>query len=300
MEMRPISGTRLNVSTICLGTMTFGTPVGEADAVRMVHWAIDSGINFIDTADIYEGYKRFLGSPGGVAEDILGKALEGRRQQAIITTKVGNPVGGAEYEGTGLGRAHVLHQIEHSLRRLRTEYVDFYEMHRPDPETPMEESIATMAELITVGKVRYWGFSNFDGDQIRGMVKLCDENGWPRPVISQQQHSWLSRDIEAAHLPVCREAQISVTPFKALEGGLLTGKYRRGEEPPSGSRAVENPGWKPDLDDAVFDRIEAFEQEARDLGLTPARYAVQWLLNQPGISSVILGAKRIEQIEELL
>jgi len=280
--------------------MTFGTPVGEAEAIRMVRWAIDNGINLIDTADIYEGYKRFLGSPGGVAEDILGKALEGRRQQAIITTKVGNPVGGAGYEGTGLGRAHILHQIEHSLRRLRTEYVDFYEMHRPDPETPMEESIAIMAELIASGKVRYWGFSNFDGNQVREMVKLCDENGWPRPVISQPPYSWLKRDVETEHLPVCREAQVSVTPYKSLEGGMLTGKYRRGEEPPTGSRAVENPGWKPELGDAVFDRIEVFEQEARDRDLTPTRYAVQWLLDQPGISSVIVGATRVEQIEELL
>ena len=300
MEKRRISGTGLEVSSICLGTMTFGTPVAEPEAIRIVHWAIDNGINFIDTADIYEGYDRFLGSPGGVAETILGKALKARREQTIVTTKVGNSTGDGTYGGAGLGREHILHQIGLSLMRLQTDYVDIYELHRPDPETPMGETIDVLADLIAEGKVRHWGFSNFDAVQVREMVSLCDEGGWPRPVVSQPPYSWLKRDEEAEHLPACRENQISTTPYRPLEAGLLTGKYRRGQSPPPGSRADENPSWAKVPDDALSDRLEAFEEEARGAGLQPAQYAVKWVLDQPGVSSVVVGAKRTEQLAELI
>jgi aryl-alcohol dehydrogenase-like predicted oxidoreductase len=280
--------------------MTFGRPVGEAEAVRLVHWANDHGVNFIDTADVYEGYDRFMGSPGGVAEAILGKALTGRRDRVVITTKVGSPVGGDAYKGSGLSRRHILRQINGSLQRMRTDYVDFYELHHPDPATPLAESIAVMADLIAAGKVRHWGFSNFDASQVREMVTLCDANGWPRPVISQPSCNWLRRQAEAEHLPVCREYRIGVTPYRPLEGGLLTGKYKRGQAPPADSRAAENPDWWPAPDDAVYDRLEGFERQARASGLRPSQYAVKWLLDQPGVCSVVVGVKRIGQLEELL
>ncbi len=300
MELRPIPNTQLSVSTICLGTMTFGRPVAEAEVIRIVHQAIDNGINFIDTADIYEGYDRFLGSPGGVAEAILGKALEGRRQQVVVTTKVGNPVGGGGYDGGGLGHTHITHQIDASLQRLQTDYVDFYELHRPDPKTPLDESLAVIEQLIAAGKVRHWGFSNFDATQIREMIPLCDANGWPRPVISQPPYSWLTRDVEAEHLPVCREYEIAVTPYKPLEGGLLTGKYQRGQRIPPDSRAAEIPNWIAVPDDAMYSRLEEYEKEAQAAGLEPARYALRWLLDQPRICSVVVGIRHIEQLEGLL
>ena len=298
MNQRRISNTDIDVSPICLGTMTFGNPVERADAVRIVHWALDSGVNFIDTADMYEGYDRYLGSPGGVAEEIIGKALKDRREQAVVTTKVGNPVGNAVYQGKGLSRTHIRHQIEASLSRMQTDYVDFYELHRPDPDTLLEESLAVMAELIEAGKVRHWGFSNFAGDQIREMVRLCNLHGWPPPVISQPPYSWLKRDEESESLPVCREFSIAVTPYQPLQGGLLTGKYRRGQPIPAGSRAVES-AWLDEPDDVLYDALEAFESEAQAAGLSPAQYAVRWLLNQPGIASVVVGVKRIEQLEVL-
>ena len=296
MQQRRIPNTDLDVSVVCLGTMTFGTPVDQQGVDRIIDWCLDNGLNFIDTADMYEGYTRFLGSPGGKSEAYIGNALKGRREQAVITTKVGNPVGDDSYSGTGLGRDHMLHQIDASLGRLRTDYVDIYEMHRDDPDTPLEESIATMAGLIEAGKVRHWGFSNFEPDDIHRMIALCDGNGWPRPVIAQPQLSWLVRDSEEAYIPTCVEYDIAVTPYRTLQSGLLTGKYKRGQEAPAGSRGDES-SWLDDPDDELWDRIEEFEREADGASLTPTQYAVKWLLDRPGVTSVIVGCKRPDQLE---
>ena len=296
MQQRRIPNTELDVSVVCLGTMTFGTPVDQQGVDRIIDWCLDNGLNFIDTADMYEGYTRFLGSPGGKSEAYIGNALKGRREQAVITTKVGNPVGDESYSGTGLGRDHMLHQIDASLGRLRTDYVDIYEMHRDDPDTPLEESIATMAGLIEAGKVRHWGFSNFEPDDIHRMIALCDGNGWPRPVIAQPQLSWLVRDSEEAYIPTCVEYDIAVTPYRTLQSGLLTGKYKRGQEAPAGSRGDES-SWLDDPDDELWDRIEEFEREADGASLTPTQYAVKWLLDRPGVTSVIVGCKRPDQLE---
>ena len=296
MQQRRIPNTDLDVSVVCLGTMTFGTPVDQQGVDSIIDWCLDNGLNFIDTADMYEGYTRFLGSPGGKSEAYIGNALKGRREQAVITTKVGNPVGDDSYSGTGLGRDHMLHQIDASLGRLRTDYVDIYEMHRDDPDTPLEESIATMAGLIEAGKVRHWGFSNFEPDDIHRMIALCDGNGWPRPVIAQPQLSWLVRDSEEAYIPTCVEYDIAVTPYRTLQSGLLTGKYKRGQEAPAGSRGDES-SWLDDPDDELWDRIEEFEREADGASLTPTQYAVKWLLDRPGVTSVIVGCKRPDQLE---
>ena len=299
MQLQSIPHTGISVSPICLGTMTFGNPVDRDNAIRLVHAALDYGINFIDTADMYEGYDRSPGSPGGVAETILGEALLGRRERAVVTTKVGNSIGGSTYTGQGLSRTHIMHQIDASLTRLQTDYVDIYELHRPDPETPLEESIAVMAELIVAGKVRHWGVSNFSGDQIRDIVLLCDAHGWPRPVVNQPPLSWLKRDEQADSLPTCCELEIAVTPYQPLQGGLLTGKYRRSRPLPADSRAAES-SWLDQPDDAHFDRLEQFEVEAHEARLTPAQYAVRWLLDQPGVTSVVVGIKRIDQLKEII
>lgn len=295
MTYRRIPKTDIDVSTICLGTMTFGTPVAAEEAVRIVHWALDHGINFMDTADIYEGYNRRPGTAGGVGESILGDALAGRRNGAIITTKVGNDVG----SGKGLTNSHIHRQIDASLRRLRTDYVDFYQLHRPDAETPLEQSIAAVVELIAAGKVRHWGFSNFDAEAIRKMMSLCDANRWPRPVINQPHYSWLSRDIETDQMPVCRSEHIAITPYRSLEGGWLTGKYRQGRSIPADSRVSES-SWLKEPDEVTYRRIEDFISEAADRRIDPSRYALQWVLERPGIASVVVGTKSIAQIESLL
>jgi L-glyceraldehyde 3-phosphate reductase len=301
MEYRLIPNTEIEVSTLCLGTMTFGDPVKEKEAIHIVDWAIDHGINFIDTADMYEGYTRTMGSPGGVTEEILGMALKGKRDQVIVTTKVGNAIGDDSYRGAGLSRSHIMHQIDASLKRMQTDYTDFYHLHRPDPDTPLGESIAVMAELIQAGKVRHWGFSNFEVEQIREMLQLCEVNSWPRPVISQPNYSWLNREVEEEHLPLCRKEAIAVTPFKVLEGGLLTGKYRKGQEAPGDSRNSENPGWIAfEMDDDLFTQLDEFENKAKEKSRSPVRHAVTWVLEQGGVASVVLGLKRPDQLEDLL
>jgi len=290
----------LEVSTLCLGTMTFGTPVSKPDAIAMVHWAIDLGINFIDTADMYEGYARHLGSPGGVAEQILGEALQGRRDRVIVTTKAGNPVDGPD-STANIGSAHLTRQLERSLSYLQTDYVDIFELHRPDESTPLDESVAAMAKFVAAGKVRHWGFSNFAATQIQEMIQICDGQGHPRPVVSQPQLSWLTGPAEDDHLHVCHTAGIAVTPFRVLESGLLTGKYRRGQPLPVGSRATEEDcNWLSEPDDATYDRLEAFEAEAAQANLSPGQYAIRWVLDRPGVTSCVVGAKHIDQIAALM
>ncbi|MDD9989695.1 MAG: aldo/keto reductase, partial [Spirochaetaceae bacterium] len=198
MERRELAGMPDGVSVITLGTMLFGRPVPKQEAIGQVHAAVDLGVNLFDTADIYEGYDRFLGSPGGVAETILGEALRGRRDRAHITTKVGNPVGsgqdgghpaGADYAGTGLAPDHVERQIDASLRRLRTDYVDYYLLHIADPDTPLADTLGAVDRLVRAGKVRHWGFSNFDAAQIDTMLDLCRGGGAPPPGLAPPSYN---------------------------------------------------------------------------------------------------------------
>ena len=302
MDYKEIGNSGIKVSSICLGTMNFSNPVSNQDSIKMLHWSLDHGINFIDTADIYEGYDRFMGSPGGKAESIIGKGLKGKRNQAIITTKVGNHVGKTEYEGMGLGKNHITHQINASLKRMKTDYVDIYELHKADPETPLIETLSVIDQLIESGKVRVWGFSNFDTNQIHEMVTICKENGWDLPVINQALYNWLIRDIEESQLTTCLEYNISITPYRPLEGGLLTGKYKRGKTPPPNTRAAENPSSLnvDELSNDFYKKLDGFELEASNSELSPAKYAIKWLLDKPGICSVVIGGKTLEQLNEFL
>ncbi|MDP6439275.1 MAG: aldo/keto reductase [Candidatus Brocadiia bacterium] len=299
MRYREIGKSDLKVSPVCLGTMTFGTPVEQAAATKLTHAAIDHGINFIDTANIYEGYTRHIGSPGGVSEELLGKALSGRREKVVLATKGSNAVG-PEPEDRGLDRAHIMREIDRSLKRLRTDYVDIYYMHRPDPDTPIAESVAVFNELIDAGKARYWGFSNYSAAETREMLDACDEGGFCRPIVNQPPFSLLKRDIEKDILPLCKREGIAVVPFQILQSGLLTGKYRRGQAPPAGSRMAEKVEWVRDVTDATFDRLESIERCAKARGLTMIEHAITWTLRQPGVASVIIGSKRPAQIEEAI
>ena len=302
MDYREMGNSGIKVSSICLGTMNFSNPVSDEDSIKMLHWALDHGINFIDTADIYEGYDRVLGSPGGKAESIIGDGLKEKRKQAIITTKVGNSVGGSSYEGAGLGEKHITHQINASLKRMQTDYVDIYELHKPDPETPLVETLSVIDKLIQSGKVRVWGFSNFETTQINEMVTICKENGWDLPVINQPLYNWLIRDIEESQLKTCIENNISSTPYRPLERGLLTGKYKKGKTPPPNTRGSENPSSLniDELSNDFYTQLEQFESEATDAGLSPAKYAIEWLLGKQGICSVVIGGKKLEQLDEFL
>jgi aryl-alcohol dehydrogenase-like predicted oxidoreductase len=279
--------------------MTFGTPVGTAEAVRLTHWAIDHGINFIDTANIYEGYTRYIGSPGGVTEQIVAKALQGKRDQVVLGTKVGMKLGPAD-DDEGLSRKHVMREIDRSLSRLQCEYVDLYYMHKPDTNTPLAESVQAFNDLIDMGKVRYWAISNFSAEQISDVLSVCEKNGWRRPVALQPHYSLLKRDVEKKVLPLCKREQIAVAPYRVLEGGLLTGKYRRGQAFLADSRQAEKPEWTLELTDDMYDRLEQIEAEAKAKDRTPMGHALMALLEQPAVVSLIVGVKRIGQLEDLI
>lgn len=299
MNNRSIPNTDLNVSPICLGTMTFGTPVGEADAIKITHFAVDHGINFIDTANMYEGYTRHIGSPGGVAEEFLGKALKDRRDQVILATKVGNKVGEApEDEGNSPEAIRV--QLDRSLQRLATDYVDIYYLHYPDPTVPLADTIGALDEAIAAGKIRYYGVSNYSAEETAELLQAADDNGLPRPVVHQPPYSLLKRDIEKDLLPLCQREQIGVVPFQVLQAGLLTGKYRRGQAPPPGSRKAEKTDWVWELTDEIFDQLEQIEQQAQAAGLTMTQFAIRSVLDQPAVVSAIVGVKRTEQVEQAI
>ena len=296
MERRVLPHSGLEVAPLCLGTMTFGTPVAQAEAVSLTQRALDLGINFIDTANMYEGYTRRIGSPGGISEEILGQALRGRREQAVVATKVGMKIGPTEAD-EGLSRAHIRREIERSLARLGTDTIDLYYMHRPYPAVPLEESVGAFQELLAEGKARAWGISNFSAAQTAEVLQVCDANGWRRPAAVQPAYSLLKRDIEQDLLPLCQREELAVIPYQVLQGGVLSGKYQYGEPPPPGSRQVEKPEWTMVLSDELFERLGPIEAEAHARGRTLLQHALLSLLEQPAVVSLIIGVKRVEQIE---
>ena len=296
MKLRRLGTSGLSVSPICLGTMTLGTPVSEDAAIKLIHAALDLGINFIDTANVYEGYARYLGSPGGVAEEIVGKALRDRRTKAVIATKVGAPVGPGPND-RGLSAAHIVGEVDRSLRRLQTDHIDLYIFHWPDKHVPPEASLAAIDQCVRQGKVRHFGASNHAAWQLCELVCLAERHGWPRVVSSQIPFSLLRRELQN-DLAFCEKYDIAVTPYQALQGGLLTGKYRRGSAAPADSRAAEKPEWVWQTSPALFDQLEAVEALAREAGVPMTQYSLAWTLSQLAISSLVVGAKRIEQLED--
>lgn len=299
MKFNKLGLSNLHVSQICLGTMTFGNPVNKVEAIELIHWALDNDINFIDTADIYEGYDRHATSAGGMAEKFIGYALKGRRNKVIVTTKVGNSIGG-DYVGTGLGAKHIEHQINRSLQFLNTDYIDVYQMHKPDPLTPLEESISVFMNLIKSGKIRYWGVSNFNTFEMSNLLNICKQNNWQLPIVSQSAYSWLNRELENEYIPLLKRNKIALNPYRILEGGLLSSKYKKGVVAEKNSRLNSHPNWVSQLDEEVYKSIEKFEKEASEFGLSPIQYAAKWLLNQSGIPSILVGAKKPDQIEPFL
>lgn len=296
MEYRRLGSSGFLVSPVCLGTMTFGSPVDKADSIRLVHGAMELGINFIDTANVYEGYKRRMGSSGGVAEEILGEALEGRRGDVILATKVGAPNGPGPQD-VGLSPTTIHRELDASLRRLKTDYIDLYLIHWPDARVPLETVLGAMETATRQGKIRAFGVSNHYAWQLCELLWIADKRGWPKTVSSQIPFSMLKRDFQN-DLDFCAKHDIAVTPWQILQSGLLTGKYRRGQPVPEGSRMAENPAWLRAPEDSVYDRIEASEALAKERGLSLSQYATAWTLAQPAMASVLVGVKTLAQIED--
>lgn len=296
MQRRTLGASDLNVSRICLGTMTFGTPVSPDDAVKLIREAAELGVDFIDTANMYEGYARVAGSAGGVAEEIVGRAIAGRRDDFVVATKLGMKVGDTEVDEF-TSPAAIRVQLERSLRRLGTDHVDVYYLHKPDPHTPAPEIVTALGAELAAGRIRSWGVSNYGAADLARLVAAADELGVARPVVCQPRLNLLDRAALDELAPYCVDAGISVVPYQGLAGGLLTGKYRRGETAPAGTRGADKPDWVAPIDDELQAELDRIATDAAAAGLPMASWALRWLADQPGIDSVLVGATRLSQVE---
>jgi aryl-alcohol dehydrogenase-like predicted oxidoreductase len=283
MELRRLGTSGLKVSAIGLGCNNFGMRIDQAETQVVVDAALDNGINFFDTADIYGGTQ---------SEVFLGAALKGKRDKAIIGTKF------AMGDNAGGSRRYVVSAVEASLRRLGTDRIDLYQMHRPDPETPIDETLRALDDLVRDGKVLYLGNSNFSGWQIADADWISRSGHMERFVSAQNNFSLLERNADREILPACEHFGLGFLPFFPLASGLLTGKYARGEAPAEGTRlAAWGARGAAALNDKNFDKVEALEAWARDHGHSLLELAFAWILGHPVVSSVIAGATRVEQIE---
>jgi aryl-alcohol dehydrogenase-like predicted oxidoreductase len=288
VRYRRLGSSDLDVSEISLGSwLTYGGGVANAQAEACVAKAFEVGINFIDTANVY--------SQGG-AEELLGEVLAPRpRDSYVLATKLYFPMNGDR----GLSREQVLKQIDASLARLRTDYVDLYQCHRYDRDTPLEETMEALTEVVRQGKVRYLGFSEWTADQIRAALALVPQV--EKFVSSQPQYSLLYRVPEREVIPLCRENGVSQIVWSPLAQGTLTGKYRPGEEAPAGTRAASHQmGWAMDRfrDDDVLRAVQRLAPIAAGLGITMAQLSLAWVLREENVASAIIGASRPEQVEE--
>ena len=296
MDYRFLGKTGLNVSPICMGTMNFGTPLDEAQCADLVRYALDSGVNLFDTANVYEGYARTFGSAGGVSEELLGKALAGRRDEAIICTKLGNPNGLGPLNA-GLSNRHLTLELENSLKRLRTDRVDLLVVHRTDPSVAAEDIWATLDRLVKSGKVCNVGVSNWPSWRLAQVCELASRHGLTRCAVSSPEYSLLKRDLELEHIPACAHYEVGMITYRTLIGGALTGKYRRGQDDFSGTRASEKRYWLPAFDDAFFDRLERYQEIVDRAGMTMAEYSIAWVLSRPMVASVVLGFRNSDQLD---
>jgi aryl-alcohol dehydrogenase-like predicted oxidoreductase len=291
MEFRTLPKTGLKVSRLSYGSMTFGSQTDEATAHRIVNTCFDAGINFFDTANVYNR---------GAAETILGKTLKGRRDQVILASKVRNKMGDAP-DDDGLSRAAIRKAVDASLQRLGTDYLDLYYLHLPDYTTPIEETLETMEELVKAGKVRFPAISNYAAWQVAEILWICEKRGYHPYYISQPMYNLIARGIEDEYLPFCRRFGVAVVPYNPLAGGLLTGKHSRQSGPAPGTRFDGNKMYQDRywLEDD-FAAVEELRSIAADAGKTLVELAFQWLLSQPVVDSIIVGASRVEQLEENL
>ena len=289
MNYRRLGRTGLKVSEICLGTMTFGHGTNEAEATRIVDLAFDAGINFFDTANSYADSE---------SEMILGKALQGRRRNAVVATKFFNPMG-PDVNDSGMSRFHMMQAVEDSLRRLQVDYIDIYYIHHVDTQTPLDETLRALDDLVRQGKVRYTACSNYEAWRLLEAVWLSDHKGWERFAAYQPQYSLVVRDIEQEIIPVCELKGIGVVVWSPLGGGFLTGKYTPGQRTVPGTRSEE--GWAyPDRYFAANadDILDVLLEIAKELGRSPAQVATRWVLEQPAITSAIVGARTLVQARD--
>jgi len=297
MEYGWLGKSGLQVSELCLGTMTFGEETDEVTARTMIDLFLEAGGNFVDTADVY-------GKTSGLSEEIVGRALKGRRNKVILATKVFFPTGSRPND-RGLSRIHIMQAVEASLRRLQTDYIDLYYVHCWDGKTALEETLLILNNLVESGKVRYLGVSNFTAWQLMKALSISEKRGWSKFICLQPQYSLVVRDIEREILPLCREEGLGVVVWGPLGGGFLSGKYRRGEKPPDGSRIARaeetwEEAWSRRATEKNFRILDVVGKIASSKDKSYAQVALAWVRSQPGITSPIIGARTPEQLKDNL
>ena len=291
MNYRNMGRTGLKVSEICVGTMTFGRSTDQLEASKMVDLSLDRGVNFFDTADGYSG---------GESEVMLGKAIKGKRRDAVIATKFFNPMGTGPND-SGMSRVHIVNAIEDSLMRLDSDYIDIFYIHHVDVQTPLEEMLRALDDLVHQGKVRYIACSNYQAWRLSEAIWISDTNNLARFECYQPQYSLVVRDIEQELIPLCEHKGLGVVVWGPMAGGFLTGKYRPGDRSLPGTRSEEE--W---VFPSQYFGVNADETlavllgESERIGIPPAQVALRWVLNQRAITSVIVGARNAAQLEENL
>ena len=296
MEYRRLGSSGMYLSEIAYGNwITHGSQVEAEAAIKCVRAALDGGVTTFDTADVYAATK---------AETVLGRALKGvRRESYELATKVYWPTGTGKND-RGLSRKHIMESCHASLKRLQTDHIDLYQLHRFDFETPLEETLSAIDDLVRQGKIHYVGFSEWTADQIKSALKIQDERGYTRFVSSQPQYSALWRVIEAEVLPLSQKEGIGQIVWSPVAQGVLTGKYQSGKKAPAGSRATDKKSgagmisrW---MRDEIFDSVQLLKPIASDLGITMSQMAIAWVLANPGVSAAIIGASKPAQVKENL
>lgn len=296
MKYRRLGNSGVKVSEIGLGSwLTYGSSVEDQTAGNIIHHAYENGINFFDTANAYNR---------GEAEKVVGKALNSyNRDSYVLASKVYFPMGDGPND-RGLSRKHIMEQCDASLQRLGTDYMDLYQCHRYDPDTPLEETLMALDDLVRQGKILYYGFSEWSGAQISDAAHIADKRNLHRPVSNQPIYNMLVRYIEKEVLPISEREGLGQVVFSPLAQGILTGKYRPGEQPPADSRAANsdiNFAMDRFMDDRILENVVKLENLARnELGVKLSQLALAWILRKPGVSSTIVGASRPEQLEENL
>ncbi|MFG3418254.1 aldo/keto reductase [Micromonospora sp. NPDC049460] len=291
MTYRRLGDSGLVVSVVGIGCNNFGRKLDLDGTRAVVDAALDAGINFFDTADIY-------GEPQGGSEELLGQALKGRRDDVVVATKFGmdmHGLNGPDFGARG-ARRYIARAVEASLRRLGTDHIDLYQMHEPDPGTPIDETLAALDDLVRAGKVRYLGNSNFAGWQIADADWVASSTGRSRFISAQNHYSLLERSAEAEVVPACERFGLGLLPFFPLANGLLTGKYKRDQAPPAGSRLAGGGRYAQRFAAADWDTIEAIEAYANERGLSMLQVAIGGLAALPAVTSVIAGATTPEQV----
>lgn len=277
----------LKVSELCLGTMLFGKETNVRDSQTIITSALDIGVNFIDTADVYVG---------GGSEKLIGQFIKTTRNQWILATKLASKMSETPNSG-GLSRKWVVEACENSLKRLRTDYIDIYYLHKEDPTTPLDETLRAIGLLISQGKIRYFGVSNYRSWRVAEICNICDGLGIDRPIASQPYYNAMNRMPETEHIPACSYYGIGVVPYSPLARGLLTGKYKKNEQPERDSRVARNDRrimqteWRPESVE-IIEKITAYAQEK---GVTPIDIAIQWLLNNRLVHSIVAGPRTLTQ-----